>query len=610
MQLAIRSFLPLSLFCGACLTAQAMEEPLVSEPVYELQDFVVVATRTPLGLDRVSPSVSYISVEEMEIWQDTHLTDVLEREAGLTLISSGAKGAQTSLFTRGTNSDHTSFFIDGRRMSSGFGNLYDLEHIQVSGLESVQVLKGAASVQYGSSNIGGVVDLRTATGLNSYGLEASVQGEFGSNDYYSGGFGLSYAEDNWGLQVDGSGLATENERENDEYEAIQQLHRVDVRLNKRLQFEWLSLFNQSDKQLPGDRFNPTLQDEQENTTWLLSPGLRFKVDSFELHAFYSRSGYKLQLEKPASNSEIKVDGDEFNLQADLEASDALLLSSGLLYRNDEAKNDSLGYRNHFEQFGLFGQALWQVTESLELRGGLRWDYFSEFDEKSTGSIEAIYSVSDSGLSLFAKLGSSYAPPSAADIAYDVDTTVTPLEPEESVSYEFGLRQVAFQESLTTSLVVFRNEIDELLDYDLGSFDTFNVEKAKTQGVEFQCDYALGQKTDLHFGYTHLHAVGSNGRLLRRPRHTVHMSIHHRPAQNLSFGIRSLGSFDRKDTDPVTFSGVQAKDYFVANLVADWEVTDQWSLYCRVENLFDKYYEPAAGYPALGRSGYLGARYRF
>ena len=586
-----------------------MEEPSASEPVYELLDFVVVATRTPLGLDRVSPSVSYISAEDMETWQDSQLTDVLEREAGLTLISSGAKGAQTSLFTRGTNSDHTSFFIDGRRMSSGFGNHFDLENLQVSGLKSVQVLKGAASVQYGSSNIGGVVDLRTATGLHSNGLEASVQGEFGSNDYSSGGFGLSYGEENWGLQVNGSGLATENERENDDYEAIQQLHRVDVRLNDRLQFEWLSLFNQSDKELPGNLFNPTLQDEQDNTNWLLSPGLRFKVDSFELHAFYSRSGNKLELEKPASNSEIKVDGDEFNLQADLEASDALLLSSGLLYRNDEAKTTPW-----LPQPLRAVRPVWAGTLAgygvLELRGGLRWDHFSEFDEKITGSIEAIYSVSDSGLSLFAKLGSSYAPPSAADIAYDVDTKVTPLEPEESVSYEFGLRQVAFQESLTTSLTVFRNEINELLDYDSGSFDTFNVEKARTQGVEFQCDYALGQKTDLHFGYTHLHAVGSNGRLLRRPRHMVNCSIRHRPAENLSLGISSMGSFDRKDTDPVTFSGVQAKDYFVANLVTDWEVTDQWSLFGRVENLFDKYYEPAAGYPALGRSGYLGARYRF
>ena len=81
MQLEIRSFFRL-----VCLWRMPNRSTnggtSASEPVYELQDFVVVATRTPLGLDRVSPSVSYISMEEMEIWQDAHLTDLLEREAG------------------------------------------------------------------------------------------------------------------------------------------------------------------------------------------------------------------------------------------------------------------------------------------------------------------------------------------------------------------------------------------------------------------------------------------------------------------------------------------------------------------------------------------------
>lgn len=602
-------FLALLLLAGITrLWADGMETP--AEPVHDLQDYVVVATRTPLALDRVSPSVSYISLEEMEFWQDRRLTDVLEREAGLTVIQSGAKGTLTSLFTRGTNSDHTSFFIDGRRMSSGFGNQFDLEHIQVSGLQSVQVLKGASSVQYGSSNIGGVIDLRTRSGFQPEGLVASVRGELGSNNSYSGGFGLSYAEDNWALQVSGSALTTENERANDDYEAVHQLQRVDLRVNERLQFEWLSLFTKSDKELPGNRFNPTLQDEQENTTWLLSPGLRFSADGFQLHAFYSRSSSEWDIDQPASANVIKVDSDEFNLQADFEAPDGLLLSGGLLYRNDEADNDSLGYHNHFEQFGLFGQALWQVTDSLELRGGARWDDFSDAGEKTTGSIEAIYSVSDSGLSLFAKLGKAYAPPSASDIAYDVDSKTTPLQPEDSVSYEAGLRQVALEGALSTTLVAFRNEIDEMLAYNPLNFDAYNVAKAKTQGVEFQCDYAFGQKTDLHFGYTYLEAVDSDRRLTRRPRHSVNISARHRLAENLSLGISGLASIDRMDIDPVTYATIKGKDYFVANLVADWDVTPQWSLYARVENLFDKYHEPVAGYPALGRAGYLGARYRF
>ena len=49
---------------------------------------------------------------------------------------------------------------------------------------------------------------------------------------------------------------------------------------------------------------------------------------------------------------------------------------------------------------------------------------------------------------------------------------------------------------------------------------------------------------------------------------------------------------------------------VANLVVDWAVSENWKLTGRVENLFDKEYEPALGFPALGRAGFLGAEYSF
>ncbi len=628
----VRSFLPLSLFLGSLLTVFGSEETVATEPVYKLQDYVVVATRTPLSLDRVSPSVSYVSSKEMEFWQDTQLTDVLQRESGMTVIQSGAKGGQTSLFNRGTESNHTAFFIDGRRLNSGFGNQFDLENLQVSGLQSVQVLKGAASVQYGSSNIGGVIDLRTRSGFYSNGLEGSVQGEIGSNDSIAGGLGLSYGEDNWAIRVNANSQTTDNERENDQYEAHNQLHRAEIRVSDRLQLEWLSFFTKTDKGLIGSRFSPKLEDKQETTSWMISPGLRWSTDRCQVHAFYARSlhdleslnlrgsydaNYNFRGTHPAMG-EIEVETDELNLQVDFESSEGLLLTTGLLYRKDDAKNNNVtydplepvvAYANGFEQFGIFGQAIWEATDLLELRGGTRYDSFSDFDEKMTSSVEVIYNLGDTGCSLFAKLGTAYAPPAAIDIAYDNAAAETPLQPEESVSYEVGLRQVALEQRLSHSWVFFRNEIDQLLIYDNLTKDSFNEESAKTQGFEYQLDYALDSQTDLFFGYTYLHAFGED-RLLRRPRHTLYFSARYRPVKNLSLGITGYGHIDRKDTDPETFAVAQADDYFVANFVADWAVTEQWSLYARVENLFDKFYEPAAGYPALGQAGYLGARYRF
>jgi vitamin B12 transporter len=53
-----------------------------------------------------------------------------------------------------------------------------------------------------------------------------------------------------------------------------------------------------------------------------------------------------------------------------------------------------------------------------------------------------------------------------------------------------------------------------------------------------------------------------------------------------------------------------EDFFIADLVVEWQVSDSWRLFGRAENLFDESYESTFGYPALGRAGYIGARYAF
>ena len=58
---------------------------LGEQPLYELDPYVVVATRTPLSPLRVSPSIAYIGSEEMVLRQDVSLIDVLERQAGINL---------------------------------------------------------------------------------------------------------------------------------------------------------------------------------------------------------------------------------------------------------------------------------------------------------------------------------------------------------------------------------------------------------------------------------------------------------------------------------------------------------------------------------------------
>ncbi|MDB4028694.1 TonB-dependent receptor plug domain-containing protein [Flavobacteriaceae bacterium] len=385
------SVLGLAFICvSVSLPAEAIEPDAAT--TQELLPYVVVATRTPLGLDRVSPSISYISAEEMKLWQGRALSDVLTQEAGMVVVSSGAKGAQTSLFTRGTNSDHTAFFLDGRRLNSGFGNQYGLERLSLDNLSSVQIQKGASSVNYGSSGIGGVVDLRSRSAFDVDGNTATLSGEAGSNDYAGGAFSTALSEERLGVSVSGSALTTENERKNDDYKYEGVSSRIDYLLTDTLSLELVGQYDYTEKELPGSTVAPSPFDEQNSEDWLVSPGIRYATDELTVHVFYSHSESHIDLyqEKgaydefgnylgdfPVSNdSEVK--SDEVNLQVDYSVSDDLLITTGMVYRNDDVTNsnlnifnpleDAIPYDERFEQFGIYAQALWLVTEALELRG--------------------------------------------------------------------------------------------------------------------------------------------------------------------------------------------------------------------------------------------------
>ncbi len=582
----------------------------------QMEPYVVVATRTPLSPDRVSPSVSYISADEMEFWQDRTLTDALKRETGVTVRSNGAYGALTSVFTRGTNSNHTGYFLDGRRLPSAFSGQFNAESLSINNLESVQFQKGASSVNYGSSGIGGVLDLQSKRVLGEEAYTAALEGEFGSNDTYRGAFSTAVSDESWGLSVGGSALTTDNERDNDSTDEYSITSRFDYLLAEDFTFELLGQYTEVDKDVPGSVGYPSPEAWTENQYWILSPGLRYATDEITIHFFYSRSESDLEGEGPYSVTDDEINSDEVSLQVDYTISDQLLLTGGMLYRNDELKRNSTDYSNNVSQFGGFAQAVWQINERIELRAGVRGDDYSDYDESLTGNFEAIYNILEWDASVFAKVSNSYSPPRPSDLAYDYDPS-SPIDPEEGVSYELGFRQRLLEDKLEWSAVYFYNDIDDLIEFEYIGFidggyryDVYNISEAETQGIELSADYAAFDFLSLGVGYTYLDTEDKDTgrRLLRRPRHTVQVSAVADLSDDIRTGLTGTGYHASPD------SGGAGDDYFLVDFVVDWQITEQWALFGRVDNLFDKEYNVVgvgnSAYPGLGRAGYIGARVNF
>ena len=621
----------------------------VTHPIHsELEPTIVVSTRTPLGPERVSPSVTAITRKEIMAWQDTSLTDSLQREPGMVLWSNGGLGNLTSLSIRGTESNHSSIFVDGRRLSPGFGNQYDLGFLRLGAVSSLEIQRGPSSVQYGSSNIGGVIDKRLRSGLGLGGHEGSIFAEAGSNNYQRSGLDARGGSDVAGYSLSGSWLSTDNERPNDAYKQQSFVSRLDYQLSENLLLELVATGFDNQKQLPGNTLNPTPSDYQDTSSWLVSPGIRYLSDELSVHLFYSRAERNSDIfeinpaydamwtylgDFPVSNR-IEVISDEINLQVDYSLPDQSLLSVGAVFRNDDILNTNIDttkpldpanpYAESFQQIGTYAQLLWLLGPDTELRTGLRHDQYSDYADETTGNLMLIHHLRDSRTSLFAKVATAYAPPSPVDLAYDSDTS-TPLDAESSQAYEIGINQSLMNDRLQASVVLFRNEIDELLSFEPSTFDTINIEEATTEGMETSLSYKLDDHWQFGAGYTYLRAVSNRLNdprtstsgdaakdvpLARRPRHLAQLSARYRMSDEFSCGLQAIGQFTRHDIDPSSFLQQEAEDIVVFRLVSEWQVSEDWTLTGRIENLLDQDYATADGYPALGRTIYLGAKMDF
>ena len=607
-QHTVKSLIKLAFAAVASAATAQAEEPL---PVYDLDEFVVVSTRTPLSLDRVSPSVSVISADEMDRWQDRRLMDALSREPGLALAQNGAPGSLGSLFIRGTESRHTAILLDGRRLNPGLSNQFALQDLTVDNLGSVQLQRGASSVNYGSSGIGGVIDLRTRSGFDSSEI-GHVEGEFGSYSYKRGAAGLTYAEDRWAVSFEASALTTDNERDNDEYERFSITQKIDYKLTDVLSLELVGRYTDVENEFPGP-LNPSFPQSgyDETKDWLVSPGVRYVTEDLSAHFFYSKSEFDSEGISGGFPTESSVDSDELSLQVDKSLGDNLILTGGANYRSDKPFSGfDPSFDKTLEQTGGFLQLIAPVTEALELRGGVRADHFSKYDDALTGNAEIIYTIERFQTSIFASVANSYSPPTAVDLIFDGDTS-TPVDPEESVSYEIGLRKKFDEQKLEVEIVYFRNEIEDLIVFEFDPntrvSDGFNEEEALTEGVETGFTYQVTDKLMLSGSYTYLTAENETDdvRLAKRPRHTIQGSADFMATEHLRFGLQAMSYVDR-----VGFGGATLDDFVVVNLVANWELRDDLEVFARANNLFDKEYELSAGYPSLGRAGYLGVKYEF
>ena len=160
------------------------------EPV-RAGEVVVTASRIEEPAEAAASSITVITRKEIEQKQYRTVFDALRDVAGLDAVRSGGPGSLSSVFLRGTKSEHTLVLIDGVEVNDpvSAGRSFNFANLSLANVERIEVLRGPQSTLYGSDSMGGVINVITRKGKGP--LSGDVSVEAGSFNTFRERLGLS-----------------------------------------------------------------------------------------------------------------------------------------------------------------------------------------------------------------------------------------------------------------------------------------------------------------------------------------------------------------------------------------------------------------------------------
>ncbi len=152
-----------------------------STKLVKLNEVVVTATRSEKHLGDVGRSVTVINSNEIKNSGVSTVSELLNQEEGIYIVGAQQNpGSLNNLYTRGANSNHTVVLVDGIRITdpTSANNTLDLSELSLANIDRIEIVRGSHSTLYGSSAIGGVVNIITNKNNNKPGMhvDADVSG--------------------------------------------------------------------------------------------------------------------------------------------------------------------------------------------------------------------------------------------------------------------------------------------------------------------------------------------------------------------------------------------------------------------------------------------------
>ena len=576
---------------------------------------VVTATRTETPITQVGQSVSIITRDDIERTQAIAVTDVLARIPGVSTSQAGAFGQPASVFIRGAESAQSLVLIDGVRINDpgDVGGGFDFGALTIGQFDRVEVVRGSSGVLWGSRAIGGVINFITPRPTDEW--HARAQAEYGWRDQKQAGasaagklgpVGLTLGV-NW---LKGDGFSAFDERlggkEKDGFESKSANARAEVELTPGLSADlggfWTKATYGYDN-TGADALNFGLKRDELGYANLRYSGLDGRLNA--------RVGYGLTNSRRISDDAVfgpfETNGRTERFESQVSFAPIELVSVLIGAETEKQKfRDNFGSRASTSIDSYFGNLTLHPLSGLTLNGGMRYDDNADFGHRTTFAANGAW-VIGSGVNapvLRASYNEGFKAPSLFQLYTNAGFRA--LDPETSKGWDSGIELPFAEGAGRFTLTYFDRKTKNLIDFDLTTFNYFNVGRARAKGLELGMQVVNWNGFDVNLAYTYLDATNeiTGAQLARRPRNNLYASIDKIWNVGLKLGVDLRVGGGRYDD----MANTNYLDGFVVvGLRGSFAVTRNVEVYGRVDNLFDEHYEVVRTYGTPGRSAFAGVR---
>jgi iron complex outermembrane receptor protein len=578
--------------------------PIQSEPV------IITANRREQSFQEVPVSVATVSAKMIADRNNVTLDEALRYIPGVNMMSDQVNIRGSTGYNRGVGS-RVLVLLDGLPYITGDTGEINWETIPMFQVDRIEVVKGAGSALYGSSALGGVINVitretpaepefrfRAFSGL--YDKPQYAEWEWTTKPRFNSGIIGSYSGATGSLRylVSVGRTVDESFRENDTYQrwSLFAKAKYDLSSSQSLTlsgnflyrthgnfFWWKSLQeptrpaeSQRDGLVTSDRGNVSFAYKE-----FISDQFFYTVKGIYFGNFW-RDDSAGRVNNVSTSHLFSVD-----VQATYDMNAYHTLTFGVASNYDRVDANLFGAHPGVGA-AIYAQDEIAVTGEIKLTAGLRFDWARVSVLKGTAQLDpkiGLVYMPDNETSIRASFGSGFRYPAIGELYIESSTNVSAvavlpnpdLKVETSVSFEVGINR-SLGQAMTIDCAAFNNEFGNLIEpsvqlKDGRPFIQFdNVTKARIQGLEGSVRIEWWKRlfsTDIGYTYTWARDLAENTVLKFRPRHILYASgLLSWDRIRTSVDVRYLSRIERIDENLVRFAPIVDGDARVAIEIVD------------------------------------------